>query len=126
MELRPNVSHYNRLNPEPIEVTNDFKLNGNLYAVVKYLSRAGWKDLESKDVGKAIDYLNFEIHYKTQPINPIAGSNTEVGTLWTDCVYRDEIIHVLEYARTPSLRGTLPLLVTVLKKKQDNLLKDGR
>lgn len=70
MEVREIVKppkHYD-LYPEPIEVIHSWDMNFNLGNVIKYVSRAGKKDGESKikDLRKAIDYLNFEIAYEEE------------------------------------------------------------
>ena len=126
--MRPNVKHYSRLSPEPIEVTNAFELNGNLYAAVKYLSRAGYKDLESKDVQKAIDYLNFEVEYNTQRYDRYVGRNIDLSTLWTDCTYRNEIIQILQYVKARNSCKVFPYLgiVNTLTNKVYQLKKEGK
>lgn len=62
---RPPVTHYQRLNPEPIDVINSWGLSFNLGNVVKYLSRAGFKEGNEKeaDLKKAISYINFELEF---------------------------------------------------------------
>ena len=60
---RPNVSHYQSAGIEPIDYINSHNFNFNLGNAIKYISRCGKKEGESvtKDLKKAIDYLNFEI-----------------------------------------------------------------
>lgn len=60
---RPNVSHYQGVGIEPIDYINSHNFNFNLGNAIKYISRCGKKEGESitKDLQKAIDYLNFEI-----------------------------------------------------------------
>jgi hypothetical protein len=55
--------HYKQLDPEPIDVIRNWGLSYCLGNVVKYVSRAGKKDDNSKkqDLEKAIHYLEFEI-----------------------------------------------------------------
>lgn len=61
--IRPNVSHYKGVGIEPIDYINSHNFNFNLGNAIKYISRCGKKEGESvtKDLKKAIDYLNFEI-----------------------------------------------------------------
>lgn len=40
-----NPEHYNRLNPQPKDVIRAWGLNFNLGSAVKYISRAGHKDI---------------------------------------------------------------------------------
>lgn len=47
---------------EPIDVINDWDLNFNLGNAVKYISRAGRKDLAIEDLEKARWYLDYEIN----------------------------------------------------------------
>ena len=126
--IKPNVKHYNRLTPEPIEVSNAFKLNGNLYPAMKYLSRAGHKGLESVDVQKAVDYLNFEIHFQTQALNLTIDGNIDLTTLWVDNPYRAEICYILRY--TSDLKShniqSLEFLVALLERKITKLKEMGR
>lgn len=60
---RPKVSHYQCAGIEPIDYINSHNFNFNLGNAIKYISRCGKKEGESvtKDLKKAIDYLNFEI-----------------------------------------------------------------
>ena len=60
---RPTVSHYQSAGIEPIDYINSHNFNFNLGNAIKYISRCGKKEGESvtKDLKKAIDYLNFEI-----------------------------------------------------------------
>ena len=61
--IRPNVPHYQSAGIEPIDYINSHNFNFNLGNAIKYISRCGKKEGESvtKDLKKAIDYLNFEI-----------------------------------------------------------------
>ena len=61
--IRPKVSHYQGNGIEPIDYINSHNFNFNLGNAIKYISRCGKKEGESvtKDLKKAIDYLNFEI-----------------------------------------------------------------
>lgn len=58
----PQVSHYQRLTPEPIEVLEAWApiLGWNKTSAIKYLSRAGAKDgaTETEDLNKALNYIN--------------------------------------------------------------------
>ena len=60
---RPKVPHYQSVGIEPIDFINSHNFNFNLGNAIKYISRSGKKEGESvtKDLQKAIDYLNFEI-----------------------------------------------------------------
>ena len=55
--------HYKNLNPQPIEVIENWELDFHLANVLKYISRAGKKAGESelKDLEKAKVYLNRKI-----------------------------------------------------------------
>ena len=57
-------SHYKNLNPQPIEVIENWELDFHLANVLKYISRAGKKEGESelKDLEKAQVYLERKIH----------------------------------------------------------------
>lgn len=57
------VSHYNRGNIEVIDFIDDQKLNFNLGNVIKYVTRAGYKQHNEKttDLKKALYYLMREI-----------------------------------------------------------------
>jgi len=46
-----------------IDVCNDYSLSFNRGNIVKYITRAGRKDDELKDLYKALDYLQREIEY---------------------------------------------------------------
>ena len=56
--------HYKNLNPQPIEVIENWELDFHLANVLKYISRAGKKEGESelKDLEKAKVYLDRKIH----------------------------------------------------------------
>ncbi len=56
--------HYTRGKIEPIDVIEDWNLDFHLGQVLKYLSRAGWKDgvSELEDLKKARWYLNRRIN----------------------------------------------------------------
>ena len=56
-------SHYKNLNPQPIEVIENWELDFHLAQVLKYISRAGKKEGESelKDLEKAQVYLSRKI-----------------------------------------------------------------
>ena len=56
-------SHYKNLNPQPIEVIENWELDFHLAQVLKYISRAGKKAGESelKDLEKAKVYLDRKI-----------------------------------------------------------------
>lgn len=60
---RPQVSHYNRLDPEPIDIIKSWGLDFCLGNVIKYIARAGHKTGESrdKDLHKAMDYLRYAL-----------------------------------------------------------------
>lgn len=60
---RPQVSHYNRLDPEPIDIIKAWDLDFCLGNVIKYIARAGHKEGEArdKDLHKAMDYLRYEL-----------------------------------------------------------------
>lgn len=55
--------HYKNLNPQPIEVIENWELDFHLANVLKYISRAGRKEGESelKDLEKAQVYLDRKI-----------------------------------------------------------------
>ena len=55
--------HYRNLNPQPIEVIENWELDFHLAQVIKYISRAGKKEGESelKDLEKAKVYLDRKI-----------------------------------------------------------------
>lgn len=55
--------HYKNLNPQPIEVIENWELDFHLANVLKYISRAGRKEGESelKDLEKAKVYLDRKI-----------------------------------------------------------------
>lgn len=55
--------HYNRLDPEPIEVIEAWNLGFHLSNVIKYIARAGEKDpsKEIEDLKKAAWYLDRRI-----------------------------------------------------------------
>jgi hypothetical protein len=57
----PNSPHYQRLNPEPINVIEDWGLNFRLGNAVKYISRAGYKGSGVDDLRKAVTYIEREI-----------------------------------------------------------------
>ena len=59
--IRPKVDHYTRGNIECIDYIMDKNLNFNLGNVIKYVTRAGFKDDKLEDLGKAKDYIEFEI-----------------------------------------------------------------
>lgn len=62
-------SHYNSGKIEVIEAIEDWKLNYHLGNVVKYVARAGKKDLAKygQDLAKALWYLNREmVLYETE------------------------------------------------------------
>lgn len=61
-----NPKHYKGNRFEAIEVIEDFKLNFNLGNAIKYILRAGKKDLYEQDIQKAIWYLNREIENKNK------------------------------------------------------------
>ena len=54
-------AHYCHGKYEPKDVIRDWGLNFNLGNVVKYISRAGYKDDIVQDLKKARQYLDFEI-----------------------------------------------------------------
>ena len=54
-------AHYCHSKYEPKDVIRDWGLNFNLGNVVKYISRAGYKDDIVQDLKKARQYLDFEI-----------------------------------------------------------------
>lgn len=59
-----NPAHYNRFKEhEPIDVISEWDLNYNLGNVVKYISRAGYKEGNTRliDLQKALWYLEREI-----------------------------------------------------------------
>ena len=53
--------HYTRLDPEPIDVIEDWGLSYYLGNAVKYISRAGYKGDAREDLSKAVFYLQREI-----------------------------------------------------------------
>lgn len=56
--------HYeNEFGFDVIDFCNMYKLNFNKGNIVKYITRAGKKDDELKDLKKALDYLQREIKY---------------------------------------------------------------
>lgn len=59
--------HYKNLNPQPIEVIENWELDFHLANVLKYISRAGKKEGESelKDLEKAKVYLDRKIERLT-------------------------------------------------------------
>lgn len=61
--LRPKVAHYQNGGIEPIDYINSHNFNFNRGCVIKYISRAGFKDKskEIEDLSKARDYIDFEI-----------------------------------------------------------------
>jgi hypothetical protein len=60
--LDPTAPHYQRLNPEPITVIEDWGLNFRLGNAVKYISRAGYKGGSGvEDLRKAVTYIEREI-----------------------------------------------------------------
>lgn len=67
MSNSPQVKHYNRYSPEPIELINRYNLGFNLGNVFKYLTRAGTKENTPyrDDLEKTRDYLRFECVYNS-------------------------------------------------------------
>lgn len=62
--MRATQLHYeNGKGYDIIDVCKDYGLNFNRGNVLKYISRAGKKDDELKDLRKALDYLKREIDY---------------------------------------------------------------
>lgn len=62
--MRATQLHYeNGKGYDIIDVCKDYGLNFNRGNVLKYISRAGKKDDELKDLRKALDYLQREIDY---------------------------------------------------------------
>lgn len=62
--MRATQLHYeNGKGYDIIDVCKDYELNFNRGNVLKYISRAGKKDDELKDLRKALDYLQREIDY---------------------------------------------------------------
>ena len=62
--MRSTQLHYeNGKGYDIIDVCKDYGLNFNRGNVLKYISRAGKKDDELKDLRKALDYLQREIDY---------------------------------------------------------------
>lgn len=59
-----NPPHYARLNPQPIDVIEAWRLDFHRAQVLKYISRAGVKDpnKELEDLEKAAFYLNRRIN----------------------------------------------------------------
>jgi hypothetical protein len=54
--------HYNRLNPQPIEVIEAWGLDFCLANALKYISRAGYKTEDpTEDLKKAVWYINRRI-----------------------------------------------------------------
>ena len=53
--------HYNKFWPEAVTVINAWGLNFNKGNAVKYIARAGHKNNEEEDLGKAIRYLQIEL-----------------------------------------------------------------
>ena len=60
--MRSSVIHYeNGKGYDVIDFAADYNLNFNRGNVLKYITRAGRKDDEVKDLEKALDYLQREI-----------------------------------------------------------------
>lgn len=60
--MRSSVMHYeNSKGYDVIDFAADYNLNFNRGNVLKYITRAGRKDDEVKDLEKALDYLQREI-----------------------------------------------------------------
>ena len=75
--------HYKNLNPQPIEVIENWGLDFHLANVLKYISRAGKKEGESelKDLEKAKVYLERKILKLREE------DEYKVGQVWTDPDY---------------------------------------
>ena len=72
-------SHYTRGSIEVWDFIRDQKLNYHLGNAIKYVCRAGYKDVRTKteDLKKAIHYLENELqhtHQITEPIRPSIGA----------------------------------------------------
>lgn len=57
------TDHYLKHSIEAIDVINDWDLNYNLGASLKYIARCRYKGEKHKDIRKAINYLRYEIYY---------------------------------------------------------------
>ncbi len=73
--------HYKNLNPQPIEVIENWELDFHLANVLKYISRAGKKEGESelKDLEKARVYLD----RKTLKLMNTNNNTYKEGQVWT-------------------------------------------
>lgn len=67
-EKAPHADHYRKLNPEPITVIENWKLNFNLGNAIKYISRCNYKGNKKADLQKAIWYLERELNNKNELI----------------------------------------------------------
>lgn len=57
----PHSEHYQKANPEPIEVIEGWELNFLLGNVVKYIGRYKFKGQSKQDLEKALWYLEREV-----------------------------------------------------------------
>jgi hypothetical protein len=53
--------HYERLNPEPIDIIEAWNMDFHLGCALKYICRAGYKDDAIQDLKKAVWYINRKI-----------------------------------------------------------------
>jgi hypothetical protein len=53
--------HYERLDPEPIDIIEAWDMDFHLGCALKYICRAGYKDDAIQDLKKAIWYINRKI-----------------------------------------------------------------
>jgi len=59
--IAPYSTHYQALNPEPIDVIEGWGLGFNLGNAIKYIARAEYKGSKDADLEKAIWYLQREL-----------------------------------------------------------------
>lgn len=97
-------SHYRNLNPEPIEVIENWELDFHLANVLKYISRAGRKAGESelKDLEKARVYLDRKI-YKLKDKPEENSWGYRVGQVWTCADNPEYTLTILDIYKGGSL-----------------------
>ena len=84
-------SHYTRGSIEVWDFIRDQKLNYHLGNAIKYVCRAGYKDVRTKteDLKKAIHYLENELQHTHQITELIRPSRTVPYSVW-DIEYEGE------------------------------------
>ena len=84
-------SHYTRGSIEVWDFIRDQQLNYHLGNAIKYVCRAGYKDVRTKteDLKKAIHYLENELQHTLPVIESVRSSNGVSYSVW-DTEYEGE------------------------------------